>query len=134
MQSFEVHSASFSTRAASLPMRHVVTATERDSENERYLCAGLIRLHVLHHAIEGPIYGLEMIEELAHHGYRLSAGTLYPILHELAERGLLVRSEVQVGRARRRMYNATPRGRKALKKAKVRVRELFRELIDDVAD
>ena len=28
-------------------------------------------LYVLHHAVEGPIFGLGMIEELARHGYRI---------------------------------------------------------------
>ncbi len=46
--------------------------------------------HVLHHAACEPVYGLAMIEELARHGYRLSAGTLYPILHGLEERGYLL--------------------------------------------
>lgn len=99
---------------------------------ERYLCAGLIRLHVLHHAVAGPVYGLEMIEELARHGYRLSAGTIYPILHSLEERGLLASREGPVGRTRRRFYRATPAGRKALVAARHRVRELFRELFEDV--
>lgn len=36
---------------------------------DRDLYSGLIRLHVLHHAVEGPIFGLGMIEELARHGY-----------------------------------------------------------------
>jgi len=40
------------------------------------LFSGLIRLHVLHHAAEGELYGAWMIEELARHGYRLSPGTL----------------------------------------------------------
>ena len=44
--------------------------------DDRFLYAGLIRLHVLHHAVKEPIYGLAMIEELARHGYKLSAGTL----------------------------------------------------------
>jgi len=101
------------------------------ASNERYLYAGLIRLHVLHHAAEAPIYGLEMIEELARHGYRLSAGTLYPILHGLEERGLLRSIEKNVGRTRRRFYRATPAGRKALAAAKERVREVFRELVED---
>lgn len=46
--------------------------------DDRELYAGLIRLHVLHHASKGPVYGLAMIEELGRHGYNLSAGTLYP--------------------------------------------------------
>ena len=43
----------------------------------------LIRLHILHHAVEGPIFGLGMAEELARHGYRISPGTIYPLLHGL---------------------------------------------------
>ena len=39
------------------------------------LYSGLIRLHVLHHAVEEPpIFGFGMIEELARHGYRISPG------------------------------------------------------------
>ena len=49
--------------------------------HDKYLYAGLIRLHVLHHAAKEPIYGLAMMEELGRHGYKISAGTLYPILH-----------------------------------------------------
>jgi len=45
------------------------------------LLSGFIRLHVLHHAAEGDLYGQWMIEELARHGYRVSPGTLYPMLH-----------------------------------------------------
>ena len=48
---------------------------------QRELYSGLIRLHVLYHACQEPIFGLRMIEELARHGYRLSAGTLYPLLN-----------------------------------------------------
>ena len=43
---------------------------------DRTLYTGLIRLHILHHAAEGPIFGQAMIDELGRHGYRLSAGTL----------------------------------------------------------
>ena len=99
--------------------------------NERHLYAGLIRLHVLHHATRERIYGLAMMEELARHGYKMSAGTLYPILHGLEERGLLTAEGETVGRSRRRVYQATPAGRKALAIAKQKVRELFSELFED---
>src|ERR1022692_737327 len=39
--------------------------------DDRDLYSGLIRLHILHHSVEGPIFGLEMAEELARHGYRI---------------------------------------------------------------
>ena len=102
---------------------------ERNTERE--LCSGLIRLHVLHHACQEPIFGLGMIEELARHGYRLSPGTLYPLLDGLEKKGLL-RSSRQLAEGRfRRVYRATPAGRKALQTAKNRVKELFGELFED---
>src|SRR5579863_6409627 len=95
------------------------------TSDHRNLYAGLIRLHVLHHASEEAVYGLAMIEELRRHGYRLSAGTLYPILHALEERGLLTSRKKRIGRTERRVYRATRAGRAALSAAKVKVRELF---------
>ena len=93
------------------------------------LYSGLIRLHVLHHACEEEIYGLDMIEELARHGYKLSPGTMYPILHGLEKKGYLKSSTFRSGRVFRRLYKGTPAGRRALKEAKQKVRELFGELI-----
>ena len=63
--------------------RSVLINGRNNELDDRELYAGLIRLHVLHHAAEEPLYGLAMIEELGRHGYKLSAGTLYPILHGL---------------------------------------------------
>ena len=101
--------------------------------DDRFLYAGLIRLHVLHHAVKEPVYGLAMIEELGRHGYKVSAGTLYPILHGLKEKGYLVSKEQRSGSAARRVYRATPAGIRALAAAKLKVRELFGELFEDEA-
>lgn len=98
---------------------------------QRELYSGLIRLHVLHHACCEPIFGLGMIEELARHGYRMSPGTLYPMLDGLEKKGLL-RSARQLVQGRfRRVYRATPAGRRALQTAKHRVKKLFGELFED---
>jgi len=97
----------------------------------RDLYAGLIRLHVLHHAVSETVYGFAMIEELRRHGYELSTGTLYPILHGLEQKGFLSSAKERVGRTERRVYRATPVGRKALAAAKTKVRELFGELFED---
>ena len=99
--------------------------------DEKHLYAGLIRLHVLHHAVQERIYGLALIEELGRHGYKLSAGTLYPILHGLEKRGYLVSSQEQHRSSARRVYRATPKGRRALTAAKLKVRELFGELFEE---
>jgi len=97
---------------------------------DKGLYSGLIRLHVLHHACDGEVFGLDMIEELARHGYKMSPGTMYPILHGLEKRGYLTSSQFRSGKIRRRVYRATPMGLKALRAAKRKVRELFGELIE----
>jgi DNA-binding PadR family transcriptional regulator len=94
------------------------------------LCSGFTRLHVMHHAAEGPIYGLAMSEELARHGYRISPGTLYPLLHGLEQKGYLRSRRRPLGRTFRREYLATVRGKKALEAARHKIRELFEELIE----
>ena len=93
------------------------------------LLAGLIRLHILHHAAEGEIYGQWIIEELARHGYRLSPGTLYPLLHGLERRGYLDSERRRSGRSVRRVYRATRLGHEALGVARDKVRELFHEIL-----
>lgn len=98
---------------------------------DRDLYSGLIKLHILHHAAKEPIFGLAMIEELGRHGYKLSPGTLYPLLHGLEERGYLRAREERVGRSMRRVYRATASGRRALDAAKEKVRELFGELLEE---
>ena len=105
-------------------------SSESDLVPDRDLYSGLIRLHILHHAVERPIFGLGMIEELARHGYRIGPGSLYPLLHGLEKKGYLRFKEERRGKSLRKVYRATSLGRKALAAAKSKVRELFRELIE----
>src|SRR3954453_6219248 len=95
---------------------------------DRDLYSGLLRLHVLYHAVEGRIFGLGMIEELARHGYRLSAGSLYPLLRGLEKKGHLRSTAERNVNALRKIYRAPPLGKTALKAAKSKIRELFREV------
>jgi len=113
-----------------LCIRNRTSKTNLDYNADRDLYSGLIRLHVLHHAVEEPIFGLGMIEELARHGYRISPGSLYPLLHGLEKKGYLRASEVRNGKSLRKVYRATALGRKALAASKHKVRELFHELIE----
>ena len=92
------------------------------------LLGGFVRMHILHHAEKGDLYGLWMIEELAHHGYTISAGTLYPMLHGLERKGYLKSHKKRIGRTYRRFYRATPKGRKALAVVRDRLNELFNEV------
>ena len=91
------------------------------------LLIGFIRVHILHHAAKGEIFGTWMIAELARHGYKMSAGTLYPMLHGLERKGYLKSRRKRVGQTYRRVYQATPLGRKALKTARTRLNRLFDE-------
>jgi PadR family transcriptional regulator, regulatory protein PadR len=101
---------------------------DRVRNHGRELYYGLIRMHVLLHAQQEPVFGLAMMEELGRHGYRIGPGTLYPLLHGLERSGLLKSFFDSVGGRRRRLYKLTAAGRKALDKARVKVDELHREL------
>jgi DNA-binding PadR family transcriptional regulator len=96
----------------------------------RDIFLAFVRVHLLHHAAEGPIYGLEMIDELARHGYELSPGTLYPIFHSLETAGLLTCRPETVNGKVRKYYRITPAGREAL----MRLRPKIRELVDEVLE
>ena len=91
------------------------------------LLSGLVRLHVLHHAAEHPIYGQWMIDELARHGYRLSPGTLYPMLAKMERDGYLTCQTEREGRTSRKFYAITAKGREGLAIARERLRELTKE-------
>ncbi|MBD2353123.1 helix-turn-helix transcriptional regulator [Tolypothrix sp. FACHB-123] len=97
----------------------------------REFYSSLIRLHILHHAVKEPIFGLGIIEELARHGYKLSAGTLYPMLHDMERKGYLSSVEERVGRQNRKLYRATDLGKVTLENAKEKVRKLFGELFEE---
>jgi PadR family transcriptional regulator, regulatory protein PadR len=97
---------------------------------DRWFYSGLIRLHILHHAVEGPIFGFGIIEELASHGYKVSPGALYPLLHSMERMGYLRSTEERSGKWSRRVYRATALGRQTLQDAKEKVHELFAELFE----
>jgi PadR family transcriptional regulator, regulatory protein PadR len=92
---------------------------------------GFVRMHILYHATKEPIFGVEMMEEVARHGYDVGAGTLYAILHQLEEVGYLTsHAEVVAGKTRK-YYRATPEGAAGLEATKAKLRELVKEVIDD---
>ena len=92
---------------------------------------GFIKIHVLHHAAEEPIYGVAIMDELRHHGYDVGPGTLYPVLHSLATSRYLRRLDRVVNGKVRKYYTITPLGRQALAAAKRQIRELVDEVLQD---
>lgn len=86
------------------------------------------KIHILHHAGDGRgVYGQWMLEELHHHGYRLSPGTLYPILARMAQRGWLRAAEPERTKAAR-IYRLTPQGRQVLAQLRRALDELYGEV------
>jgi DNA-binding PadR family transcriptional regulator len=97
----------------------------------RPLYLGFIRLHILYHAGKEPICGVELMEELREHGYEIGPGTLYPMLHQMQAAGLLVSSDEVVAGKQRKNVRSTAAGRKALKQARAKLKELAAEVLDD---
>jgi PadR family transcriptional regulator PadR len=90
---------------------------------------GFIKIHILHHAAREPVFGLALIRELARHGYDVSPGTLYPLLHELERAGYLAREDRVVHGKVRKYYRITPLGAQALEEARVKIAELVTEVL-----
>lgn len=103
--------------------------TKREENPSLEMFSGFIKLHVLYHASERPVYGLWLIEELEEHGYRVSPGTLYPLLHSMEEAGMLTSYNELYGGKIRRYYKITPGGRRLLKQAKLQMVELMSEIL-----
>lgn len=85
------------------------------------------KIHILHHAEEQGVYGQWMLEELQRHGYRLSPGTLYPVLARMARRGWLRSTEPKKSRDAR-VYRITPAGAEVLARLRASLAELQHEV------
>jgi PadR family transcriptional regulator, regulatory protein PadR len=93
---------------------------------------GFVRVHVLYHAAKDRIFGLEMIEALREHGYDMSPGTLYPMLHAMERAEYLQSEQEVVGGKVRKYYTVTPLGRKVLKQLQEKIRELTHEVLEEL--
>ena len=97
----------------------------------RHFFGGFVRMHVLYHAAKEPVWGAAIIAELERHGYRLTPGTLYPILHQLETAGYLTARTAVVAGKRRKNYRITRSGRLLLHNARGKLRELVSEVLED---
>lgn len=105
-------------------------ATTASDNMLREFFLGFIKVHILHHAAEEDVYGLALIAELRRHGYELSPGKMYPVLHELEQAGYLRRLDRVVNGKVRKYYRITPRGGLALSDARLKIGELVGELLE----
>lgn len=95
------------------------------------MLSGFVRLHILHHASLESIYGVEIIEELRRHGYRVGPGTVYPVLHQMEGEGFLIAEKVNVEGRIRIYYQITEKGRQILNESKKWLRELVKEVLEE---
>ena len=92
---------------------------------------GFIKVHILYHVSREEVYGVQFIDELARHGYHLSPGTLYPLLHSLEESHYVQREDRIVEGKVRKYYRITASGIDALQQARAKIRELVDEVLED---
>lgn len=96
---------------------------------DRDFFLGFIKIHILYHALKGPVFGAEMAQELGRHGYTISPGTLYPTLHRMEKDGFLRSKSTVVGGKVRKYYRITAKGKRVLENSKSRIRELVDEVL-----
>ena len=103
-------------------------ALSYDDKVFRYLFLGFIRIHILYHASKESVFGLSLIKELERHGYRISPGTLYPILHQMESSGFLFSEKAVINGKMRKYYQITDEGKLALSQSYEKIDELTKEL------
>ena len=111
-------------------IRYYIGGVEMEEKIVRKLFLGFIQIHILHHAKERPIFGAWILEELREHGYNISPGTLYPILHSMESDGLLIKEEKNVDGKIRKYYTTSKKGCLVLTEARKKAYELFKEIKD----
>ena len=97
----------------------------------REIDLAFIKLHILYHAAKEEVYGIGLIDELERHGYKLSPGTLYPTLAKMVRMGLLTFETRTVNHKQRKYYWITPTGSEELEKVKLKIKELYVEVIQE---
>ncbi len=95
----------------------------------REVLLGFWKVHILHHAGEGPVVGQWMLRELREHGYDVSPGTLYPLLRRLESHGWLrSKTDPKGGSRARKEYFLTENGRRVLRRLRAQVAEMHKEI------
>jgi len=86
---------------------------------DKTLMAGSMTMLILKLLDEKDMYGYEMIDTLrkkSQNVFELKAGTLYPLLHGLEEKGLLTVYEQEYTGKIRKYYSITKEGKTLLEK------------------
>ncbi len=96
----------------------------------RDLFRSFTRIHIISFASRDDVYGLAIQRKLTEYGYPVSPGILYPLLHELEDRGLLESRWEKIQGKARRYYSITEKGRQFLSYMKPFIVELSQVVLD----
>jgi DNA-binding PadR family transcriptional regulator len=90
--------------------------TDGPKSTVKSLGKGYMRAIILALLADHPRYGYDILDTLAEasDGWRPSPGTIYPILHDLNERGWITKKEVEEDGRRRITYQLGARGKRHL--------------------
>jgi PadR family transcriptional regulator PadR len=102
-----------------------------DNIIDRKFFLAFIKIHILYHAAERPVFGVELAQELSRHGYTISPGTLYPTLHRMEKEHYLKSYRRVVNGKMRKYYEATDAGKQVLEQSRKRIKELVDEVLRD---
>ena len=94
---------------------------------DREFQRGFIKLYALWRASKGEAYGVQIIEEMRELGFRVSPGTLYPVLHTLLEEKDVTLTERVVNGKVRKLYSATAKGREEAEEVVEKLQKLLRK-------
>ena len=109
--------------------------TDHRKTLQREVLLSFWKVHIPHHAGKAPLIGQSMLREQRQHGYDISPGTLYPLLHRMEDAGgLLGACPEGAGRRAPRRYTLTAAGRDVMSVIRKALSELARELDRDDAD
>ena len=108
--------------------------SDRWRPGRREILLAFWKVHILHHAEEGQIYGQWILEELPRHRLHVSPGTLYPLLARMKQEGWLrtvTNADHERSPKARRNYVRTAKGAALLTALRRQVDELHREVVRD---
>jgi DNA-binding PadR family transcriptional regulator len=104
----------------------------RGSPLVREVLLNFWKIHILHHAAEGTVYGQWMMGELRRHGYDISPGTLYPLLRRMERHGWIEPLHASTANIHsRKEYRLTKLGTEALDLMRTQLKELCREVLEE---
>lgn len=101
----------------------------KESAVNREILLSFWKVHILHHAAQGPVVGQWMLNELRRHGYEVSPGTMYPLLQRMVQHGWLrCETDPSGGTHARKYHYLTDAGKAVLDMVHASVDELHHEL------